>query len=352
MKNTDRARLEKFLIQAWARRGFFMFLFWPVAVFFGALLWLRRVLFRIGFYRSTQLPLPLIVVGNIYIGGTGKTPMVIYLLQQLKQAGWNPGVISRAYGVKLEQPREVLPDSLASEVGDEPLLIQQRSQCPMMVGADRVACAHQLIEKHPQLDILISDDGLQHLAFKREVEIVMFDQRGVGNGQLLPAGPLREKLSADYPFAVLNSVPEDVRANLPRVLREQAWPMRLQATQCWQLQSPAQHQALAEFKGKRILAAAGIGHPQRFFSMLASHDFEMKTLALPDHYAFEASTFAHLDAEIILITEKDAVKCRQIAQLQCDARIWVVPVEAQLPPEFMAKLLAALPRKKNGYTIT
>ncbi|MFZ6816964.1 tetraacyldisaccharide 4'-kinase [Undibacterium sp. Ji22W] len=344
-----RASLESFFIQAWSKRGMIALLLWPMSKLFGLLLNFRFGLLVLGYRRQTQVKVPVIIVGNIYIGGTGKTPLVIWLVETLRQAGWNPGVISRGYGAHVERIQEVSENSLASEVGDEPLLIVQRTGCPMTVGRNRVASAQQLLSSHPTVDVIISDDGLQHYALGRDIEILMFDQRGIGNGWLLPAGPLREPASRRRDFTILNSAKPDQVDDIG----DEVFSMHLQMAELINLSQSTLRQSLSAMRGKKILAAAGIGNPQRFFSMLSAQELVFKAMPLPDHFAFFTELFQHEDAEIILITEKDAVKCRQIAGLRDDPRIWLVPVAAELDAEFknqLLKLLELTSEKKHGCT--
>ncbi|MBR7799979.1 tetraacyldisaccharide 4'-kinase [Undibacterium fentianense] len=344
-----RAVVESFFIHTWSRRGLFAILLWPISKLFEFLIHFRYGLQVLGFRAQTTLPVPVIIVGNIYLGGTGKTPMVIWLIENLRQAGWNPGVISRGYGARVENIQEVNNDSLATEVGDEPLLIFQRTSCPMMVGRRRVASAQQLLNKYPTIDVIISDDGLQHYRLGRDIEILMFDQRGVGNGLLLPAGPLREPVRRRRDFTILNSVECE---SLPEIGKVDS-TMRLQVELLTNLARPEKRLPLTSILGKKILAAAGIGNPQRFFDMLSLCGLDFESMPLADHFDFSPKVFADVDAEIILITEKDAVKCRQIEVLRNDPRIWIVPVSAHLDSKFrdsLLNLLAITSENKNGCT--
>jgi tetraacyldisaccharide 4'-kinase len=320
--------LESTLTRAWLRRGALAYALWPVSLVFGAIATLRARLFRAGVLKSERLPVPVVVVGNIFIGGTGKTPLTIWLADTLRAAGFNPGIISRGHGAAGIAPRAVTPDSLAFDVGDEPLLIARRTGCPTMVGRDRPAAGRALLAAYPQVDVLISDDGLQHYALQRDVEIVLFDGRGAGNGFLLPAGPLREPVSRRRDFTVVNA--PLLTPQLAASVKGQPFRMQLAGTAAERLTSRANRMPLAELKGKRIIAAAGIGNPGRFFAMLRAQGLEFAELALPDHHDFQDAPFARLDADLILITEKDAVKCGQIEHLRNDPRLWVVPVTAQL----------------------
>jgi tetraacyldisaccharide 4'-kinase len=319
--------LETTLTRAWQRRGALACALWPVSLLFRALSSLRALLYRAGILQSTRVPVPVVVVGNIFIGGTGKTPLTIWLCGVLRAAGFTPGVISRGHGGTGEAPRAVTAASTPREVGDEPLLIALRSGCPVVVGRSRADAARTLLAQHPEVDILISDDGLQHYALQRDVEIVLFDGRGAGNGWLLPAGPLREPASRRRDFTVVNApaLTDALRAAVG------GWPYRMQLDGA--LAEPlrgGQGVPLASLAAKRIVAAAGIGNPGRFFAMLRAAGLAVGELALPDHHDFLDRPFDAVDADIILITEKDAVKCRQLEHLKDDPRLWVVPVTAQL----------------------
>ena len=342
-----RSKLETVLLRVWSGRGVIACLLWPIAKIFQLVLRFRSALFALGFKSQTKMDVPVVVVGNIFLGGTGKTPLVIWLVQQLKLAGWRPGVISRGYAADAATVTEVHTDSSASAVGDEPLLIALRADCPVMVGRSRVAAARALLFAHPGVNIIVSDDGLQHYALARDVEILMFDQRGVGNGWLLPAGPLRETAQRRRDFTVLNA-PAGISV---AGIGSDVVHMQLMPDELFRLSAPEQRTTLAEIKGKRITAAAGIGHPERYFSMLRSAGLNIAPLPLNDHHVFSAKSFCDIDADIILITEKDAVKCRQIAELRSDTRIWVTPVSAQLAPDLLANILKLISEKQNGRTL-
>ncbi|MES2901075.1 MAG: tetraacyldisaccharide 4'-kinase [Pseudomonadota bacterium] len=322
------ASLESTLTRAWLRRGALACALWPVSLLFGALSGARRLLYRSGVLRADKLPVPVIVVGNIFIGGTGKTPLTIWLAQVLREAGYHPGVISRGHGAAASLARHVNAASDPREVGDEPLLIARRSGCPVVVGRDRVAAGRALLAANPSVDILISDDGLQHYALARDIELMLFDARGAGNGWLLPAGPLRELATRRRDFTIVNA--PALAPQLAAAVGGQPYRMQLTGACAEPLRAAGQGVPLAALKGKRIVAAAGIGNPGRFFAMLRGAGLEIGELALPDHHDFLDRPFDALDADIILITEKDAVKCEQIEHLKLDPRLWVVPVTAQL----------------------
>lgn len=347
------------MLRAWMRRGVLACLLWPLSLLFGLVANFRFALFVLGYKKSTRLPVPVIVVGNIFLGGTGKTPLVMYLVEQLRRAGWRPGVISRGYLAQQQGQspsiQEVTADALAAEVGDEPLLIASRCACPLMVGRDRVASAQALLARHPDVNLIIADDGLQHYALQRDIEIMLFDQRGVGNGWLLPAGPLRESVRRRRDFTVFNQSTES--DSVDGITQGGALsqddmapiPMRLLPGQVYALSDPSHTLTLQEFclqaSTRTVVAAAGIGNPERFFSSLRQAGLGFTGLALSDHHVYQAGSFAQVQADWILITEKDAVKCRQIDALKRDTRIWVLPVNAQLPSSFLPRLLDLLNTK-------
>ncbi|GAB3410776.1 tetraacyldisaccharide 4'-kinase [Massilia agilis] len=320
--------LESTLTRAWLRRGPLACALWPVSQLFGAIAATRAGLYRAGLFKSERLPVPVIVVGNIFIGGTGKTPLTIWLVETLRAAGFTPGVISRGHGSSGEHAREVTAQSDASQAGDEPLLIARRAKCPVVVGRARGQAGRTLLAAHPEVDILVADDGLQHYALARDIEIVLFDGRGVGNGWLLPAGPLREPRTRRRDFTVVNA--PEITPQLANAIGGAPHRMRLVGEYAEQLSNPAQRVPLAHLSGKRIVAAAGIGNPGRFFAMLRAAGLAIIELPLPDHHDFRDAPFDRVQADVILITEKDAVKCGQIENLKNDPRLWVVPVAAHI----------------------
>lgn len=355
--------LHTTLTRNWLRRGPLACALWPVSLLFRALSALRYRLYLKGVFKSTRLPVPVVVVGNIFIGGTGKTPLTIWLVQALQRAGLHPGVISRGHGGEGSEARAVTTASLPRDVGDEPLLIVQRTGAPLMVGRDRAAAGRALLAAHPHVNVIVTDDGLQHYALQRDVEIILFDGRGAGNGWLLPAGPLREPPTRRRDFTVINAPHIDARlaasvgasmaapvdastaapvgasvgasmaASVGAPAADQApVQMTLVGEYAEQLIDRANRRTLAELNqpGLRIAAAAGIGNPARFFGMLKGAGLAITELPLPDHHDFLDRPFAHLDADLILMTEKDAVKCAQIEHLIDDPRLWVVPVAARI----------------------
>ncbi|WP_179401825.1 tetraacyldisaccharide 4'-kinase [Burkholderia guangdongensis] len=332
------ARIETRLTREWQRRGALAWALAPLACAFGAGAALRRAAYALGWAQRIDVGVPVVVVGNVTVGGTGKTPTVIALVDALRTAGFTPGVVSRGYRANVKTPTAVTATSRAKDAGDEPLLIARRTHAPVYVCPDRVAAARALTGAHPDVDVIVSDDGLQHYRLARAVELVVFDHRLGGNGFLLPAGPLREPLSRRRDATLVN---DPYSATLP------PWPdtytLVLAPGDAWHLDAPAQRRPLARFAPLRVLAAAGIGAPERFFATLRSAGLAPATRALPDHYAFADNPFADDDVDAILITEKDAVK---LGASWRDARIWVVPVEAALDP----RLIALVVEKLRGRT--
>lgn len=295
----------------------------------------RHALYRNGWLLVERLPTPVVVVGNLSVGGTGKTPLVIALVEILRAAGFSPGVVSRGYGGRARGwPQKVTAQSDPLEVGDETVLIATRTGCPLMAGPERVAAARALLEGG--CDVIVSDDGLQHYRLGRDVEIAVVDgARGLGNGLCLPAGPLRE------PPARLQSV--DCVVKNGGEARPGEFLMRLEGDTAVRL-GGGEARPLASFAGRKVRALAGIGNPQRFFDHLRSFGLEAEERAFPDHHVFRAEDLAWGDDVPLLMTEKDAVKCRALSQ----ESLWMVPVRAILPPEFAASVLNLLRTKIDG----
>ena len=330
-----RSVIESVLLTAWQRRGVIACLLWPLSFIFNLLIVTRLALYALGIFRITILPVPVIVVGNIFVGGTGKTPLVIWIIQLLQEQGWKPAVISRGYGSSTQQARAVEKNSHANEVGDEPLLIAKRTGVPVFIGRDRAAAGLALLQAHPNVNIIISDDGLQHYALGRNIEIQLSDSRGNGNGWLLPAGPLREPATRQSDFYVVNTTEESAG---------DAYAMQLVPVDAERLSDRSQRKSLRDFSFVQSVAAvAGIGHPERFFATLRSHGISLTTTqALPDHFDYATNPFADIEASAILITEKDAVKCMQHNAIANDARLWVVPVQAHVDASLAKHILEKL----------
>jgi len=327
-----RARLHSRVLKMWQRRGLVPRLLFPFALVHG--LWRRFDLwrYRVGLKRPQQVRVPVVVIGNLYVGGTGKTPLTLELIRELRSRGWSPGVVSRGYGAARTLPRIVQPNGAASDYGDEPLLIARSGQAPVVVGADRAAAARLLLNLHPHVDVILADDGLQHRRLARNVEIAVVNEAGFGNGWMLPAGPLREppKRLDGVDAVVLNGLTPPVRIYSPF--------FRMQATidGAYPLKDPAHRIDLAEMAAEQrahrqvYVAAAGIGEPQRFFNMLRGFGLDFTAIALADHDDFAHNPFAGTRFDRALITEKDAVKCVANLALANDARVYVVPLHVTL----------------------
>jgi tetraacyldisaccharide 4'-kinase len=342
----------------------------PISLMFRLLVAFRRVLYRDRILGSERLLLPVIVVGNISVGGTGKTPLTLALAQQLIAHGWHPLIVSRGYKSASQHPQQVDPGMTAQQAGDEPLLMARRNLCPVWVGRDRAATARAALSAHPQCDVVLCDDGLQHYRLQRDVEIAVIDgARGLGNGWLLPAGPLREPVSrlqtvdavvmnvqarSPHPTPLpreaplSNSLPlEGERTNVKNNLQflgEGAneslrefqfdggaaaagqFAMHLSGDVFYNLLDPNLKATAADFHKSGNHAVAGIGHPQRYFQHLAALGIPFTPHAFPDHHPYSATDLAFSDCDAVLLTEKDAVKCTAFA----DARYWVLRVDAQI----------------------
>jgi len=308
----------------------------PLSTLFLQAVKVRRAAYRFGFKQPDRLTVPVIVVGNLSVGGTGKTPLVVWLVEFLRKAGYRPGVISRGYGGStLQGPVAVESESDPRIVGDEPLLIARRTGRPVMVFPERAVAGRSLLER-TDCDIVISDDGLQHYALARDVEIAVIDgERRFGNGRCLPAGPLREPLErlGEVDLVVCQGRPQSGE-----------FGMTLAGDHAVNLLDQTLKKPLADFAGAKLRAIAGIGNPERFFAHLRDLDLEFEETAFPDHHPYRREDIGFGDDAPVLMTEKDAVKCRSIA----GERHWYVPVDAHLPPEFGEKLLNLLKAKCDG----
>ena len=317
------------LVEAWYGKGHVPWWTWPLAGLYGTLTALRRMLYRIGVLRRVCLPVPVIVIGNLTAGGTGKTPLTIALAAELRGRGFRPGVVSRGHGGSRRESMLLGETPGPAVVGDEPCLIRA-SGVPVAVGRDRPAAAQLLLAAG--CDVLIADDGLQHYRLARDVEICVIDGvRRFGNGHLLPAGPLRE------PLRRLDRV--DLRVCNGGEAQAGEHPMRLVGGEAVSLDG-ARAQPLTSFAGQRVHAVAAIGNPARFFASLSAAGIEVIEHAFPDHHAFIATDLAFGDALPVLMTDKDAVKCRAFALLHW----WRVPVRAELPVAFFEAVVARLPQ--------
>lgn len=313
---------------------------------FALLAALRRLLFRLGLKRVTTLPVPVVIIGNVNVGGVGKTPLTESLLRDFAAQGVRAGVISRGYGGSHRQPTLVSATTPASLVGDEPLLLAATGM-PVAVGRDRIAAARLLLAHHPDLQLILSDDGLQHYALARTLEIVVLDgERGLGNGHLLPAGPLREPPSRLRSVdAIVVNGGDASRLPLPHGIP--CFRQTLAPGAFYRAANPAETRQAPAFAGEKVAALAGIGNPQRFFATLQQLGVVLqRSIALPDHHPLAESDLP-ADVDAVIVTAKDAVK------LQCvnHARLWVLPVRARLEPDLATWILSRL-KESNGRKIS
>ena len=297
----------------------------PFSLLYRSVIAFRRMLYRFGLKKISRLSVPVIVVGNITVGGTGKTPLVVWLVQWLQSKGFKPGLVSRGYsGRATEWPQAVTSDSDPVQVGDEAVLLVKKTGCPMVVGPDRVAAARKLLANN-SCDFIISDDGLQHTAMGRDIEIVVIDGlRRFGNGFCLPAGPLREPIKRlnDVDFVVVNGEAQSTE-----------YAMTCSSGAIYNIKNPDQLLNVESMGGKKIHAVAGIGHPQRFFQQLKVMGFQIIPHEFSDHHAYVPSDLA-FDDGVIIMTEKDAVKCQRFS----DKRLWCLPLQVIMDERFVAQL--------------
>ena len=305
----------------------------PVSFVFCCLVYCRRLMYRSGLFRQHKIDAPVIIVGNINVGGTGKTPLVTAIVKFLQEAGYQPGVISRGYGGRSRQwPQRVTAESDPVDVGDEAVLIAGQGTCPVMVGPDRVEAAKQLLASS-DCNVIISDDGLQHYALARDIEIVVVDgERRFGNGMCLPAGPLRERQSRlrTVDFIIANGTAHN---------GEHA--MTLEHDAFYNIQNAEQIRGVDDFRGQTIHALSGIGNNDRFFNSLELMGLTVLRHAFPDHYRFDKNDIEFEDRLSVIMTDKDAVKCRHFA----GEHHWISRVSARVDDTFYEALMAKLKKK-------
>ena len=331
------------MLARWLQRQWFerrrltpaLWLFAPLAGLYAGLSALNRALAK-----PKRLSVPVVVVGNITVGGAGKTPLTLWLAGQLQARGWHPGIVSRGYGRRDDTVRPVLADSPPEAVGDEPLLLARRSGVPVWVGRSRVAAGEALLAAHPEVDVVLCDDGLQHYALARDVELAVFDARGVGNGWRLPVGPLRESPAR---LATVDAVIGNGLVAGAISSPKPSFAMTLRPGAFYRLDDLAQTCDAAELCGRgRLHALAGIGNPGRFFATLSALGLACETHPFPDHHRYSAADLAFAQDGILLMTEKDAVKCAHLTL----GETWVLPVEAELP----SALIDLIVEKLRGRT--
>lgn len=314
---------------------------YPVSLAFRAIVALRRLAYSVGVLRRQRLPVRVIVVGNISVGGTGKTPLVLWLTQFLARNGIRAGIVSRGYGADQAEPRAITKDADPAHCGDEPLLLAQRSDAPVWVGADRVAAARGLLSKHPECTAIVSDDGLQHYRLHRDIELAVIDgERGLGNRLLLPAGPLREPPSRlkTVDAAVVNGPLREIYA------ARNTFGMRLEGREFRNVLNPEHVVGPEHFQRQRVLAIAGIGNPARFFTRLRDLGMSFEARAFPDHHRYAPQDLAHERADAVVMTEKDAVKCAAFAS----ENHWALRVDAVPDPGLGELILHKLQRTSEA----
>lgn len=328
-------RLAAALQRAWLRRGPLAWALRPLSAVYGGLAALHRSAFRAGLLRRESVPVPVVVVGNVVAGGAGKTPVVIELVRHLQAGGFHPGVISRGHGRNSHECLEVRPDGDAAQTGDEPLLIARATRAPVFVASQRAAAARALLAAHPECGVIVSDDGLQHHALRRDIEVCVFDERGAGNGWLLPAGPLREP----WPRRVDLVVRQPGADGIPGFTVRRRLAARARRGDGTEI-------SLAELATRRVTALAGIARPETFFAMLRDAGVHpARAIALADHAALEVLP-AEVAHDELVCTEKDAVK---LWRVRPDA--WAVPLVVQLDAAFLEafdRLLAAKLSSRDG----
>lgn len=336
--------LRRGLTQAWLKRGLLAWTLWPISVFFSGLVRSRLWLYQRGVFKPQRLSVPVVVVGNVLVGGVGKTPVVMALVQHLNQRGLQVGVLSRGYGRKTHDVREVRASDQAQDVGDEPLLIAKTCAVPIWVGADRITAAKALLTHYPNTQVLVCDDGLQHLAMARDIELCVFDERRLGNGWLLPAGPLREP----WPRA---TTPEVDGFDLTSSADDTSGKYRVQKELAnYAVQADGSKRSIPQGYPHPVQAMAGIAKPHVFFEMLRQQGLRLShTQALADHADMQGAKIDDTFGEL-LCTEKDAVK------LWPDhPRVWAVPLVTTLPDSLLKAIDACLDRKlssHHGHQIT
>jgi len=326
--------MNSWLARSWRKRGFAACMLWPVSMVYGVLAGLHLALYRYGVLKIGRAPVPVIVVGNVITGGAGKTPLVMALVEHFKRQGLHVGVVSRGYGRQGTNCLEVLENTPISQSGDEPALMLRAQAAPVFIASRRIEAVRALLCKYPAIQVIVSDDGLQHHALARDIEITVFDDRGIGNGWLLPAGPLRQPYQVNQPRQGLvlhtGRTPAFKGYISTRRLAEFA------------LTAEGRQVALSSLKGQTLTALAGIASPENFFAMLRTNGLQLQhTIALPDHFDFSNYAWPVSNDTPVLCTEKDAVKLFNLPQFR---GCWVlaVPLEFLPEPAFFAAVDALL----------
>lgn len=327
----------KLLNQQWYEGGLLIWLLSPLSLLFCVVSWLRRKAYKTNLLPRRKMSVPVIIVGNITVGGTGKTPLVVWLVDYLKRQGYTPGIITRGYRGEAEHwPQWVLTDGRANSVGDEALMLSRITGCPVVAGPKRVESAEMLLAGS-NCDIIVSDDGLQHYALERDLEIVVVDgARRFGNGLCLPAGPLRERQSrlSEVDLVVCNGDTSE----------SNEFKMQIDAGTVVSLHDPLTIRTLSDFKQQAVVAIAGIGHPERFFLMLRQQGLDILEKPYPDHHTFSAADQAGYHGQTVLMTEKDAVKWDTTS----DENYWYLTIKARFDAKFEHRLAQLIKGLKHG----
>lgn len=307
----------------------------PFSWLFAGMVWFRRILYRLGMIKTYHFNIPVIVVGNITVGGTGKTPFVIWLAQFLRDKGYHPGIVSRGIGGQPHYlPYQVQVNDSPTKVGDEAILLTKNTNCPIVIGINRAVAAAYLLQ-HTNCDVIISDDGLQHYRLGRDIEIAIVDgQRYFGNQHFLPAGPLREPISRleKVDFVVVNGGEDS-----------HYYAMVIEPRELVSLQNEQIKFEIANFPHKQGYAVAGIGHPERFFNLLEENGFELIPHIFPDHHLYQAKDFNFAQGLPVLMTEKDAVKCESLA----NERYWYLKIDVKIDKRLQEELLLKISTLKR-----
>ncbi|MBT3203578.1 MAG: tetraacyldisaccharide 4'-kinase [Gammaproteobacteria bacterium] len=305
---------------------------WPLSLIFSLLVKVRVLLYQWHFLKSTKLPIPVLIIGNISLGGNGKTPVVVSLLKLLQDKGYQPGILTRGYKSDYEQETTILSQAHTfDKAGDEANMLSELCKCPIAVGANRVESATTLLKQFPELDLLITDDGLQHYALDRDIEIIVQRQQAYGNGFCLPAGPLRE--------------PKTRLKNADIIIDRDGPDISERLGSCWNLKKPDLHCEISDFTGQKVNALAGIGFPELFFDALRKQGLTLNDCqSFSDHENFTAQHLQPFINSPLLVTHKDAVKLRPFAT----ENIWVVPLELTLSDDLQYRLLTLLEHRLHG----
>lgn len=330
MRSLDSANfkqdLESLAEEVWYGEHTLKYVLIPFSYLFQLIVLIRRIAYSAGVLPTRRVSVPVIIIGNLTAGGTGKTPLTIWLAKHLKDKGHTPGIISRGYGGSSSKtPQQVRTDSNPEQVGDEPIIISKNTGLPVAVCQNRYLAAEALI-KHHSVDVIISDDGLQHFGLARDLEIVVIDgARRFGNGYCLPAGPLRE------PKSVLNHI--ELLVSNGKAQRGEH-PMEFEAGKLHKVNEPHVTIDIAQLNGQTVNAVAGIGNPKRFFTLLSNLGMQVNRFPNPDHYHYQQGDLDFSDQLPVVMTEKDAVKCLEIAHDNC----WYLPIKAKMNDAFVMRL--------------